>query len=54
MEADALVSYVVQYGLAGIVIYIFYRLISNELRDLKDSINNLNQTIVRLLEKLRC
>lgn len=50
--ADTLLQYLIQYGLAGIVLYIFYKLLSNELRDLKEAVNRLNDTIIRLNEKV--
>jgi hypothetical protein len=36
---------VVNYGLAGVVIYIFYKLISNELRELKEEVKKLRESI---------
>lgn len=50
---EILGNLLVQYGLAGIVIYIFYRLISNELRELKDTIKELNSTITQLVIELK-
>jgi len=49
---NALIQYVVNYGLAGIVIYIFYRLISNELRELKKEISRLRESIDKLIDKI--
>jgi len=42
----------VNYGLAGVVVYIFYRLISNELHDLKEEIKNLSEEIKALRETI--
>jgi len=50
---NALLQYIVNYGLAGVVIYIFYRLISNELRELKREITMLRESINKLTEKIR-
>jgi len=50
---NALIQYVVNYGLAGIVIYIFYRLISNELRELRVEIVKLREAIDKLSEKMK-
>lgn len=36
------------YGLAGVVVYIFYKLISNDLRDLRDEIKALREEIRNL------
>ena len=48
MNGDIL-AILVNYGLAGIVIYIFYMLMKNELRELRDSIERLSDKIERLL-----
>jgi len=37
-----------QYGIAGLILYIFYKLMTNELRKLNESINNLSVKIERL------
>ncbi|MEM3662378.1 MAG: hypothetical protein QXI68_02215 [Sulfolobales archaeon] len=52
MTENAILQYIVNYGLAGIVIYIFYRLISNELKELRVSIDKLNETILKLIERI--
>lgn len=39
----------VNYGLAGIVIYIFYSIISNDLKELREEINELKKTIEKLI-----
>jgi hypothetical protein len=49
---NALLQYIVNYGLAGIVIYIFYRLISNELKSLKEEIARLRESIDKLIDKI--
>lgn len=53
MSENTLLQYAVNYGLAGIVIYIFYRLISNELKELRASIEKLNDTILKLIERIQ-
>jgi hypothetical protein len=50
---DFLSQMLVQYGLAGIVVYIFYKLISNDLKDVKASIDQLKQSIEKLAERIR-
>jgi Na+/melibiose symporter-like transporter len=44
---------VVNYGLAGVVIYIFYKLISNELRELKEEVKKLRESIDALTKTIR-
>lgn len=44
---------ILQYGLAGIVIYLFYLLISNDIRELKNEIKNLRNEIHELIVELR-
>jgi Na+/melibiose symporter-like transporter len=43
----------VNYGLAGVVIYIFYRLISQDLAELRDEIKALRNDIENLITELR-
>ena len=52
MLEEQLLTIVVNYGLAGVVVYIFYRLISNELHDLRDEIKNLSEEIKALREAI--
>lgn len=49
---DPLAQMLINYGLAGVVIYIFYKLLNNELKDLKISIDKLADKIDRLIEKM--
>jgi prefoldin subunit 5 len=42
----------VNYGLAGIVIYIFYMLFKNELKELKQSIGKLSDEIDQLNQRI--
>ena len=37
------------YGIAGLILYVFYRLISNELRELRRKIEELCERIDRLV-----
>ena len=43
-----LTQYFLQYGLAGIVIYIFYKLMSNELKELREEIKRFRKTVFKL------
>lgn len=45
MEVEYLL---LNYGLAGVVVYVFYKLISNDLRDLRDEIKALREEIRHL------
>jgi predicted PurR-regulated permease PerM len=49
---DQLVTIIVNYGLAGVVIYIFYMLFRNELSELRQSIEKLNDRIDQLSQKI--
>lgn len=53
MSENTLLANVVNYGLAGIVVFIFYKLLSNELKELRASIDRLNESILRLMEKIK-
>lgn len=48
MEPEILLNVLTQYGLAGLVIFIFYKLISTEIKNLEKSINDLNESIKKL------
>jgi hypothetical protein len=49
---DQLITILVNYGLAGIVIYIFYMLFKNELKELRQSIEKLNDKIDQLNQRI--
>jgi hypothetical protein len=49
---DQLITILVNYGLAGIVIYIFYMLFKNELCELRQSIEKLNDRIDQFGQKI--
>ena len=46
---NQLLTLLTQYGIAGLILYVFYRLFSNELRDLRNSIEKLSEKIERLI-----
>ena len=50
---DYLLSTVVNYGLAGVVVYIFYKLISGELGELRRSIDSLRDSINTLVVEIK-
>ena len=49
---DQLLTILVNYGLAGVVIYIFYALFKNELRSLKRAIERLDERVRELSDKI--
>jgi hypothetical protein len=49
MNNDQILTILINYGLAGIVIYIFYVLLKNELHELRESIEKLSDKIERLI-----
>ncbi len=57
LNNDTILTILVNYGLAGVVVYIFYKLIyifysltSNELKELRESIEKLNENINLLIK----
>ena len=48
-----IVTILIQYGLAGVVIYLFYTLITNDLRDLRQDIRELINEIKLLRVEIR-
>jgi len=49
---DQLLTILVNYGLAGVVIYVFYALFKNELRSLKRAIERLDERVRELSERI--
>jgi hypothetical protein len=49
---DQLLTILVNYGLAGVVIYVFYTLFKNELRSLKRAIERLDERVRELSERI--
>ena len=49
MNGDQMLTILINYGLAGIVVYIFYTLFRNELHELKESIEKLSDKIEKLI-----
>ncbi len=47
---DTAIKYLLDYGLTGVVILIFYKLISNDIKELKQSIDKLRDTIEELIK----
>ena len=49
---DQLITILVNYGLAVVVVYIFYMLFKNELSELRQSIEKLNDKIEQLNQRI--
>ena len=49
---DQLLTILVNYGLAGVVIYVFYALFKNELRSLERAIERLDERVRELSERI--
>ena len=52
-EVNARGLILIQYGLAGIVIYIFYQLIRNDLKELRNEMRLLREVIYELVVQLK-
>ena len=52
-----ILTIIIQYGLAGVVIYLFYTLITNDLRELRETLEkeleDLRRDIRELVEEIR-
>jgi hypothetical protein len=49
---DQVLTILVNYGLAGVVIYVFYALFKNELRSLRRAIERLDERVRELSERI--
>jgi hypothetical protein len=49
---DQVLTILVNYGLAGVVVYVFYMLFRNELRSLKSTIEKLDERVRELSERI--
>jgi len=52
LTEDQLATILLNYGIAGLILFVFYKLFSNELRELRDSINQMNNNLTRLITKI--
>ncbi len=46
---DAILQTAMNYGIAGLILIVFYKLFDNRLAKLEDTINNLNTNITKLI-----
>jgi nitrogen regulatory protein PII-like uncharacterized protein len=60
MLEDTIINVLANYGIAGIILYVFYKLFTNELENLRESIEKLSDAIEKnnilistLIEKLK-
>ena len=52
-ELNSQIYLFLQYGIAGLILYVFYRLFSNELRDLRNSIEGLKKSVDELITTIK-
>ncbi|MEM0369042.1 MAG: hypothetical protein QXW45_06795 [Thermosphaera sp.] len=52
LTEDQLATIFLNYGIAGLILFVFYKLFSNELSALRDSINQMNTNLTRLIDKI--
>ena len=52
LTEDQLATILLNYGIAGLILFVFYKLFSNELSQLRDSINQMNTNLTRLIDKI--
>ena len=50
---DQLLNVILNYGMAGIILYVFYRLFSNELKELRSTIQENTRKLEELITLLR-
>jgi len=46
---NQIINIFLNYGIAGLILYVFYRLFTNELRDLRNSIEELKKSVDELV-----
>jgi hypothetical protein len=49
---DQVITLFLNYGIAGLILFVFYMLFKNELTHLRNSIDKLDQRIDKLAEKM--
>jgi methyl-accepting chemotaxis protein len=52
LTEDQLATIFLNYGIAGLILFVFYKLFSNELSQLRESINQMNTNLTRLIDKI--
>jgi predicted PurR-regulated permease PerM len=52
LTEDQIATIFLNYGIAGLILFVFYKLFSNELSQLRDSINQMNNNLTRLIDKI--
>jgi len=52
LTEDQLTTIFLNYGIAGLILFVFYKLFSNELNQLRDSINQMNTNLTRLIDRI--
>jgi hypothetical protein len=52
VEEEAVLSMMVQYGIAGIVIYLLFRIVFNDLASIKEELREIREELKRIREVL--
>ena len=52
MEEEAVINMLVQYGIAGVVIYLLFRIVFNDLASIKNELVEIKNEIRKLREAL--
>ena len=52
MEEEVIVNMLIQYGLAGIVIYLLFRIVFNDLQSIKSELREIREELRRIREVL--
>ena len=52
MEEEAVLNMLIQYGIAGIVIYLLFRIVFNDLQSIKQELREIKEEIRKLREVL--
>jgi hypothetical protein len=52
VEEEAILNLMIQYGLAGIVIYLLFRIVFNDLQGIKSELREIREELKRIREVL--
>jgi hypothetical protein len=52
--AEETINLLVQYGIAGVVILLLFRIVFNDLRDIKEELRDIKEELRKLREVLKC
>ena len=54
MEGEVIVNLLIQYGIAGIVIYLLFRIVFNDLASIKLELRDIKEELRKIREVLEC